>query len=117
MVRNSWNCCYSNMLDKKIRFRHIFYSDVSSWRHPWVQLALRSPLGPTFIDFWSIWEVPTLLGVIYAPVGALLVIFGPLDRLLKGRGPTFESNIVEKLVFAILMPRSSETTTFEGLAA
>ena len=56
-------------------------------------------------------------GVICAPVGALVVFFGPLDRLLKGLGPTFGSNIVEKSVFVILMPRPSETTTFEGLAA
>ena len=46
-----------------------------------------------------------------------VVMFGPLDRLLKGLGPTFESNIVENLGFAILMPRLGETITFEGLAA
>ena len=46
-----------------------------------------------------------LLGVICAPMGALVVIFGPLDRLLKGLGPTFESNIVEKTFFAILVLR------------
>ena len=37
-----------------------------------------------------------LVGVICAPVGALVVIFGPLDRLLKGLGATFERNLVEK---------------------
>ena len=37
-----------------------------------------------------------LVGVICAPVGALVVIFGPLDRLWKGLGPTFERNLVEK---------------------
>ena len=57
------------------------------------------------------------VGVICAPMGALVVIFGPLDRLLKGLGPTFESNIVGESVFAILMPRLGETTTFEDLAA
>ena len=57
-----------------------------------------------------------LLGVICAPVGALVNFFGPLDRLLKGLGPTFESNIVEMPVFPILVPRFGETTTFEGLA-
>ena len=50
-------------------------------------------------------------------MGALVVIFGPLDRLLKGLGPTFERNIVEKSVFVILVPRPGETTTFEGPAA
>ena len=50
-------------------------------------------------------------------MGALVVIFGPLDRLLKGLGPTFERNIVEKSVFVILVPRLGETTTFEGPAA
>ena len=58
-----------------------------------------------------------LVGVICAPVGALVVIFGPLDRLLKGLGPTFERNIVEKSVFVILVLSLSETTTFEGPAA
>ena len=58
-----------------------------------------------------------LLGVICTSVGALVIIFGPLDRLLKGLGPTFESNLVEKCFFAILVPRVGETTTFEGLAA
>ena len=55
-----------------------------------------------FDRFWG--SPGRLLGVICAPVGALVVIFGPLDRLLKGLGPTFESNIVEKSVFAILVP-------------
>ena len=68
-----------------------------------------------FLRFWG--SPGRLLGVICAPVGALVVIFGPLDRLLKGLGPTFESNIVEKSVFAILVPRLGETTTSEGLAA
>ena len=68
--------------------------------------------------FDRFWKSPGhLLGVICAPVGALHVIFGPLDRLLRGLGPTFESNIVEKSVFAILVPRVCETTTFMGLAA
>ena len=59
--------------------------------------------------FARFWRSPGhLLGVICAPVGALLVIFGPLDRLLTGLGPTFESNIVEKSGFAILMPRLGE---------
>ena len=58
-----------------------------------------------------------LVGVICAPVGALVVIFGPLNRLLEGLGPTFERNIVEKSVFVILVPRLGETTTFEGPAA
>ena len=58
-----------------------------------------------------------LVGVTCAPMGALVVIFGPLDRLMKGLGPTFERNIVEKSVFVILVPRLGETTTFEGLAA
>ena len=58
-----------------------------------------------------------LVGVICAPVGALVVIFGPLDRLFEGLGPTFERNIVEKSVFVILVPRLGETTTFEGPAA
>ena len=35
-----------------------------------------------------------LVGVIC--VGALVVIYGPVDRPLKGLGPTFERNIVEK---------------------
>ena len=50
-------------------------------------------------------------------VGALDVIFGSLDRLLRVLGPTFESNTPEKSGFVILVPRLSETTTFEGLAA
>ena len=58
-----------------------------------------------------------LVGVICDPVGALVVIFGPLDRLLKGLGPTFERNIVEKSVFVILVSRLGETTTVEGPAA
>ena len=67
--------------------------------------------------FDRLWGSPgRLLGVICAPVGALVVICGPLDRLLKGLGPTFESNIVEKSVFVILVPRLGETTTFEGPA-
>ena len=68
-----------------------------------------------FDRFWG--SPGRILGVICTPVGAPLVIFGSLDRLLKGLGPTFESNIVEKSVFAILVPRLGETTTFEGLAA
>ena len=44
-------------------------------------------------------------------------LFGSLHRLLTLLGPTFESNLVEKSVFAILVPRLGETTTFEGLAA
>ena len=67
--------------------------------------------------FDRFWESPgRLVGVICAPVGALVVIVGPLGRLFKGLGPTFERNIVEKSVFVILMPRCGETTTFEGLA-
>ena len=117
MVRNSRNFCYSDMFDKqKI---HIYLTPTyppggirgSKWRSGghWDQLL------SIFDRFWK--SPGHLLGVICAPVGALLVIFGPLDRLLKGLGPTFESNIVEKSVFAILVPRLGETTTFEGLAA
>ena len=68
-----------------------------------------------FGRFWM--SLGRLVGVICAPVGALVVIFGPLDRVLKGLGPTFERNIVEKLVLVILVPRLGETTTFEGPAA
>ena len=68
-----------------------------------------------FDRFW--WSLGRLLGVICAPVGALVVIFGPLDRLLKGLGPTLERNLVEKSVFVILVPRLGQTTTFEGPAA
>ena len=46
--------------------------------------------------FDRFWESPGLLGVICAPVGALVVIFSPLDRLWKGLGPTFERHLVEK---------------------
>ena len=78
-------------------------------------MALRWPLGTLLSIFDRFWRSPGhLLGVICAPVGALLVIFGPLDRLLMGLGPTFESNIVEKPVVVILMSRLRETITFEG---
>ena len=58
-----------------------------------------------------------LLGVICAPVDALVVIFGSLDGLLRVLAQTFESNMLERSGFVILVPRLSETTTFEGLAA
>ena len=45
-----------------------------------------------------------LVGVICAPMGALVIIFDPLNRLLEGLGPTFERNIVEKSVFVVLEP-------------
>ena len=55
-----------------------------------------------FVDFW---ESPgRLLDVICVPVGALGVIFGSWDRLLKVLGQTFESNLQEKFDFAILTP-------------
>ena len=57
------------------------------------------------------------MGVICAPVDALVVIFGSLDGLLKVLGPTFESNMLERSGFVILVPRYGETTTFGGLAA
>ena len=63
---------------------------------------LEASVGPsgaqvaTGIFDWF-WGSPgRLVGVICAPVGALVVIFGPLDRLLKGLGPTFKGNLVEK---------------------
>ena len=105
-------------LIKKHRFRRIFApmyppGDIcgSKWRS-----------GGHWDHFLSIFgrflgSLGRLVGVICAPVGALVVIFGPLDRLLKGLGPTFERNIVEKSVFVILVPRLGETTTFEGPAA
>ena len=68
-----------------------------------------------FGRFWG--SLGRLVGVICAPMGALAVIFGALDRHLKGLGPTFERNLVEKSVFVILVPRLGEPTTFEGPVA
>ena len=49
-------------------------------------------------------------------MGALGVIFGSWDRLLRVLGQTFASNLQEKLDFAILTPLCSKTSTFGGLA-
>ena len=68
--------------------------------------------------FDRVWgSLGRLVGVICVPVAVLVVIFGPLGRLLRGLGPTFTRHIVEKSVFVILVPRLGETTTFEGPAA
>ena len=106
------------MLDKKHRFRRICHSVVPPggtfgfiWRSGghWGQLLL------IFYGFGG--SLGRLLGVICAPVDALVVIFGSLDGLLKVLGPTFESNMPERSGFVILVPRLGETTTFEGPAA
>ena len=49
-------------------------------------------------------------------MGALGVIFGSWDRLLKVLGQTFESKLQEKFDFAILTPLPGKTSTFGGLA-
>ena len=55
-----------------------------------------------------------LLGPIGRPLGLLGAIRRPLWAHFEVSGSTFLWNLRKKLVFAILAPLSSETSTFEG---
>ena len=101
-------------LIKKHSFRCIF----APMYPPGDICGCKWPVGPFFIDFWSIFGVPG------APCRCHLRSHGRPGRHFWSAGPTFggtrtdfERNIVEKSVFVILVPRLGETTTFEGPAA
>ena len=85
------------MFDRKHKF-DVFFNRMHP---PGSTFGFKWRSGGHWDQFLSIFdrflECPgSLVGVICAPVGALVVIFGPLDRLLKGLGPMFERNLVEK---------------------